>query len=322
MATFKKLASGKWQAQVSRMGKRASKSFDTRQAAKDWAARSEYLIANPVAVGSDIKLTDVFARYGRDVSRLRKGERWEVLRLAKMGRDRIGQIVMADLDAAAFADWRDRRLLEVKPASVAREMNLISAVLTVARREWGLIQVNPIADVRKPQKPPARTRVASDVELEALALSAGHDLRNATSRVFCAFLFACETAMRAGEIVGLTWERLDLDRRVAHLPETKNGHPRDVPLSSEALRLIRSLHYHDPVFGLSSPQIDALWRKLRDRAAVDDLRFHDSRRTGTTRLSTKLEVLELAKMTGHRDLNMLLNTYYKQDAASVAKKLE
>ena len=321
MATFKKLASGRWQAQIARAGKRAANSFDTKRDAKDWASRQEYLFLNPVPVGSDILLRDAFDRYAREVSVLRKGEKWEVVRLNRFGQDNIGLIPMDKLLASDFSNWRDRRLKDVSAASVAREMNLMSSVMTVARKEWGLILTNPIADVRVPKKPPPRDRVVTDSELEALSLSAGSDLKHVTARVFHAFLFACETAMRAGEIVGLTWEHVDLDRRVAHLPMTKNGYPRDVPLSKEAVRLLQALPDNDTVFDLNSSQTDVLWRKLRDRAAVVGLTFHDSRRTATTRLSKKLDVLELAKMTGHRDLKILLNTYYKSDAADVARRL-
>ncbi len=127
MATFKTSKIGKWQAQIAPDGKRSAKTFDTKQGAKDRASRQEYLILNPVSAGSDIRLADVFTRYGRELSSLRRGERWEVIRLARLSRDRVGAIAMSDLAAPDFADWRDRRLREVKPASVAREMNLISA---------------------------------------------------------------------------------------------------------------------------------------------------------------------------------------------------
>jgi len=322
MASFSKLPSGKWRAQVEREGKRRSASFSTKREATDWANQQEYAILNAEFIASSQLLSDVFNRYASEVSPLRKGERWEIVRLAKLGRDRIGAIAIGEVAPSDFADWRDRRLQEVQPASVAREMNLLSAVMTVAHKEWGLLKSNPVSDVRKPRKPVPRDRIVTDCELKALALSAGADLNRARARAFHAFLFAIETAMRAGEIVGLTWEHIDLTRRVAHLLDTKNGHPRDVPLSSEAVRLLEALPRTDPVFGLQSAQLDALWRKLRDGATVSGLRFHDSRRTATTRLARKLDVLELAKMTGHRDLAILLNTYYKQDAATVAQKLD
>ena len=114
----------------------------------------------------------------------------------------------------------------------------MSAVLSQARKEWGLIKENPMADVRKPAKPPARDRRPSSEELERLAHSAGSDLSHSTARAYQAFLFAIETAMRAGEIIGLTWENVDLGDRVCHLPKTKNGTSRDVGLSPEAVRLL------------------------------------------------------------------------------------
>lgn len=322
MASLRKITGGRWQAQIARRGVRKSKIFDSKQAARDWAAREEYLILNGSGPDSAVTFGDACLRYAREVSPDRRGERWERFRLKRFAADPIGDIKLASLTAADFAAWRDSRLSSVKPASVAREMNLMSSVLTQCRKEWGLIAHNPIIDVRTPRKPPPRTRTATGRELEALALSAGPDLTNATARAFHAFLFACETAMRAGEIVGLEWDRVFTDQRFLHLPMTKNGHPRDVPLSPEALRLIEALPRMDPVFGLDGQSLDALWRKLRDRAAVTDLRFHDSRRMGTTKMARKLEPLELAKVTGHRDLNMLLNTYYKADVSEIARKLD
>jgi integrase len=59
----------------------------------------------------------------------------------------------------------------------------------------------------------------------------------------------------------------------------------------------------DPVFALKSAQLDVLWRKLRDRAGIVDLTFHDSRHEAITRLAKKLDVLSLARMVGHRNLN-------------------
>ncbi len=54
-------------------------------------------------------------------------------------------------------------------------------------------------------------------------------------------LLALETAMRRGELLALRWEHVDLKRRVAHLPETKNGKSRDVPLSSAAAAVLAAL---------------------------------------------------------------------------------
>ena len=105
------------------------------------------------------------------------------------------------------------------------------------RREWGLISHNPISDIRKPASPPPRDRRVLEDEIGRLLDVAGADLAKASARAVHAFRFAVETAMRAGEIVGLAAETVDRDTRVATLPKTKNGTARKVPLSTAALEL-------------------------------------------------------------------------------------
>ncbi|WP_239031887.1 tyrosine-type recombinase/integrase [Paroceanicella profunda] len=299
---------------------RKSQVFASRQAAKDWAARQEYLILNSEGIASQAPFGDLLDRYAREVTVSKRGARVEILRINRMRRDDIAWLKVADLRPADFAAWRDRRLKDVGPASVIREMQTMSSAINVAIKEWGLLSTNPLTDVRRPAAPPARDRLPTAAEMERLALSAGDDLQHATARAYHAWLFALETAMRAGEICGLTWDRVDLTRRTVHLEITKNGRSRQVPLSSEAARLLEALPKADPVFGLTPRSLDALWRKLRSRAGVEGLTFHDSRHAAITRLAAKLDVLALARMVGHRDLKML-QVYYNESAEDLAKRL-
>lgn len=315
------MAGGKWRAEVARKGVRTSRVFPTKQAAKDWAARQEYLILNEKPKSETALFREVLDRYAREVSPKKKGARWEMLRLERIQQDDFAAVKMADLQPSDFAAWRDARLREVSASTVNREMTLISAVLTVARKEWGLIEVNPITDVRKPSKPPARDRLVTDGEMERLEAVAGLDLSKAKGRAFHAFKFSIETAMRAGEVVGLEWDRIDLERRVARLEMTKNGTAREVPLSTKAVELLEALPKSDPVFGLTSGTLDALWRKIRDTAKVKNLNYHDSRHIAITRLARKLDVLALARMVGHKDLRML-SVYYNETAEELAKRLD
>lgn len=320
MASITRHAKG-WRAQVYVMGARRSKVMPTRQEARDWAAQEELRLRGGAKVAAVTPLRDVLDRYGREVSPGKGGQRWEQMRLAMVARDTLGGMNLGDIEARHIADWRDRRLVKVSAATVRREMGLLGAVFTQAVKEWGLLSSNPMQGVRKPAAPAARDRLPTGAEIEALRISAGADLTNATARAFRAFEFALETAMRAGEIVGLTWDRIDLAARVAHLPKTKNGTARQVPLSSRAVALLDGLPPARTVFGLSSAQLDALWRKLRDRAGVTGLTFHDSRHAAITRLAGRVEVLALARMVGHRDIRQLL-TYYNESAADLAKRLD
>ncbi|HCO91065.1 MAG TPA: site-specific integrase [Alphaproteobacteria bacterium] len=318
MASIQKHTKG-WRAQVDRKGVRRSKVLPTKREAQDWAARQEWEISNGSAAASRQKFGDVLTRYAREVSSTKRGERWEVIRLTRLQGDDIAAKAIGDLTAQDFADWRDARLREVSSASVRREMHLLGSVMTQARREWGLITHNPMADVRKPPDSPPRDRLPTKSEMEKMQHVAGDDLATATARAFHAFRFACETAMRAGEILGLTGETLDETARVATLPMTKNGSAREVPLSSEALRLWQDLPGDG--FDLTARQLDTLFRKVRDKAGIEGLRFHDSRAAGTTKLAAKVDVLTLARITGHRDLKML-QVYYRESAADLAKRLD
>ena len=322
MATFRKIPSGKWQAQIARNGIRKSSSFATKREAQDWAARQEYLVTNAEPPQTKLTLKDAFDRYAREESPKRRGERWEVVRLERLSSDKIADKRLADLEPADFAEWRDRRAKEVAPATVRREMTLMSSVLTTARREWGLISHNPISDIRKPASPPPRDRRVSADEIDKLIKAGGTDLTKAQARAVHAFRFAVETAMRAGEIVGLTDKTVDRDTRVATLPKTKNGTARKVPLSTAALGLLDELPETDgPLFDLSSQQIDAMFRKARDKSEIEDLRFHDSRHEAITRLAKKVDVLSLARMVGHKDIKMLM-IYYNETAEELAQRLD
>lgn len=319
MASISRMKNGKFRAQVYRDGVRKSKVFGTRKEAKAWAARQEYLLENAPEIKSRLPFGDLLDKYGREVSSQKRGARPEIIRIERIRRDKLAKVAVGDLSVKDFADWRDRRLREVKPGSVRRELEQMSAVLKKARTEWAVMSHNPLEGLVWPPQSPARDRLATPEEIEALRISAGDDLENATARAFHAWLFACETAMRAGEIAGL--KRQDISGRVARLPMTKNGTARNVPLSTEARRLLDMLPKNDPVFGLTSDQISVLWLKLRKRAGVDDLTFHDSRAMAITQLAKKLDVLDLARMVGHRNIQQLM-TYYRDSADEIAARLD
>ena len=265
----------------------------------------------------------MFDRYGKEVSIKKKGARWEQIRLTALSRDPIADVMLSDLSAREVAEWRDSRLKQVAPGTVNRELNLISHCFEIARREWKWISASPTRDVQRPKEPPPRDRLISEQEIGricfALGYAEGQPIEKVSQRVAVVFLFALETAMRAGEIVGLKPE--DINGPVATLPMTKNGSARRVPLSKRALELISFMPKGvELVFDLKKSQLDSMFRKYRDRAGVENLTFHDTRHEAITRLASKLEVLELARMVGHRDIKMLM-VYYNETPEALADKL-
>ncbi|WP_229415122.1 tyrosine-type recombinase/integrase [Massilia aurea] len=334
MASIAKRPSG-WRAQIAIQGVRESRVFATKTEATAWAAQRETQIRTEKSTGIQRGRTvqAAFERYQKEVSAHKRGADKEAIRLAAIGRmvvdgKPLKEWKLADITSEVLGKWRDQRLLTVKGSSVNRDLNLLSHVFASAVREWKWIATSPTTDVRRPADPPPRDRLYTADEIDRLCAAMGIDVDQATSietttqRVGIAFLFAIETAMRAGEICGLT--AANVNGRVATLPRTKNGTKRDVPLSSRAVTLLKLLPEPEEggaLFGLTTASVDALFRKSRNRAMVEEATFHDTRHLAITRLAKKLHVLDLARMTGHKDLKKL-QIYYNESAEDMATRLD
>lgn len=324
MATFRK-KNNKWEAAIFMKGVRRSKTFHTKTQAAHWAAETEKeIISGKTGNHTDKTFADLIKKYANEVSPTKKGEKWEVTRLNAILRQDISKLMLSHISRQDIAVWRDLRLEKVSPSSVKREMNLISHVFNVGINDWGWMTENPVKGVRRPRESPSRDRIISENELQRLMFALGYEydgkLDTVSSRVAAALLFAIETAMRAGEIAKLKWS--DIQKRTAILYDTKNGTKREVPLSAEAIRIIdQAKNESEYVFNISTSQIDSLFRKAKKMTLIKDLHFHDSRHTAITRLAKKLNVLELARMVGHKDLRQL-QIYYNESADELAKKLD
>lgn len=343
MASFKKDQTKDgtvWRVQIAILGRRESATHSTKAEAVAWAAERETEIRKMVKTGvnTDKTLRDAFNNYIATVSIHKRGRRWEEIRLRAIAEHvvdgtQLGGMKLSKITPDTLGRWRDMRLTgtkeadysdKVSGATVIREMNTLSHVFSTAQREWKWIAESPTTTVRRPKNSAPRDRLISDDEIERQCFALGYDgaVKTKSQSVAAAFLFAIETAMRAGEICAL--EPAWIKGRVVHLPAnaTKNGTARDVPLSPAAMALLKSLPKHDgPLcFGISTATLDALFRKAKGKALIENMTFHDARHLAITRLAKKLNVLELARMVGHRNLNEL-QTYYNESAAEMAKKL-
>jgi integrase len=326
MASFRQRG-GKWQARIIRDGyPDQTKTFESKVDAEKWArsVESEIDKGQFVSVNEAQRNTlgDLIVRYLAEVTPSMKGASEDTIRLNAMMRKPIARWSMVNLSAARIAGYRDERLKEVSAGTVIRELAYISAIINHARREWGINVPNPVQMVRKPQSPQARSRVLTDEEVSKLLMALEPTGRRShwTKPVV---QLALATAMRRGELLSLRWEHVDLNDRTAFLPDTKNGDSRTVPLSSAAVQVLAGLPRH--ISGVVIPvqffTLDAAFKRARKRAGLDDVRFHDLRRTAITRMAEKLpNVIELAAVSGHKSL-MVLKRYYRPTAAELAQKL-
>ena len=333
MATTRKQGK-KWRAEIVRVidseKVRQSKTFATRAEAKDWALVEETRIISQQsnsASPSGRLLSDIFIRYAREVSPLKKGCRWEKLRLDAFCRDPVSRVLLSKLSTDHFSAYRDRRLKSVSPSTVNREFTLMSHALETARKEWKWLRVNPLKDVRRPALPRPRDQRISDEDrdaiCEALTWNQCKPPHNLKQQVAAAFCLCIETGLRAGEALALKWRDVHVARRFLTVIESKNGDKRDVPLSRRAIEILDLMRLSDTsretVYTVTSASRDAVFRKCKP-AHLAHIHFHDARHEAVTRLSKKLDVLALARMVGHRDLRSL-QIYYNASASELAERL-
>lgn len=330
MATFSKRKNG-YLARVRLKGIERSKLLPTKADAKAWANQIEVDIVNKSAgiLPKHMTFGDVICKYLEDVTPTKRGAVSEEYRLKRALKTRLADTLLEDLTPQDFGQWRDDRLKDILPASVNREMTTLSSVCNYAVKELGVMRDNMATKVTKPKQSKARTRRPTEDESRRLCLALSFDEEVppelAKQRVAIAYLFAIETGMRAGEICALEKQNIKIGKRLARVETSKNGHPRDVPMSKRALELIELLYsvdLGDSVFGLKAASLDAIFRKAKADCEITDLHFHDTRREALTRMAKKVDVMILAKISGHRDIRILLNTYYAPDASSWADMLD
>ena len=307
MATFRKRAD-KWQARVQRSGQSSlAKSFNTKADAVKWARHTESqldlgTLAPKAAMPPLMRIVD---RYLAEVSPTKKGSKQELNRGRQIARTALGLMQLDKITSEVVSKYRDGRLREVSNNTVRLEMAFISVVFEQCAKEWGYKVSNPVKQIRIPKPGKPRQRRLRPGEEDALLAACAERATYLHSLV----VMAIETGMRFGELVSITWNNVDLDARTIHLPDTKNGHPRTVPLSTRALGAIRAVPsgYEGRVFMGKPGSIRAAFGAAVKRSGVgSDLRFHDLRHEAVTRLFEKgLNPIEVGMISGHRSMSML-----------------
>lgn len=353
MAFVQKTENGTWCVRFRVNGKQMQKTFKDKASATKFRKIAETASHEAVACTVKMKVAEIFSHYRELVTAHKRGARSESLRIGRLMRAQFAQLDSRSISRKDMQAYCDSRIKSKHPTTgkpigagtVLREFKTISSVFNWAI-ERGYMAENPAKGVRLPKSPEHRERVASDEDIQKLLVASGWDGEtppaNSTQLVIAAFLFSCRTGMRSGEIRQI--EPAWIEGNVIHLPAnaTKTLSRRDVALGAEArkiLALVREAN-GDSLFSMSAEIRDTLFRKVRDRAGLgpvldsrgneikEGLHFHDGRATFATWAASpdpktgvpRLDVMALARQTGHKDLKMLMR-YYRASAEEVAKRL-
>lgn len=324
MASINKRGPYQWQVKIRRKGWPVqSKTFETYEEATKWARQIENEMDRGIFASrkesETTTLTEALDRYEREKTQYKKGKKQESNRIEKWKSSSLAPMFLATIRGSDVAKYRDQRLAEgMSPYTVNNELILLSHLFNIASREWGMEALNnPVAKISRPKLPKGRDRRLQPGEEERLLKA----LSPRTMQPM--FQLTLETAMRLSELLALEWKHIDLAHRVAHLPETKNGEARDVPLSTAAVGVLKKQprRLNGRVFGVTSNYVSRKFKATCDELKIDDLRWHDLRHEATSRLFEKgLNPMEAASITGHKTLQML-KRYTHLRAEDLAKKL-
>jgi len=209
----------------------------------------------------------------------------------------------------------------VKPDTVIRQFGILRHMLNTARKKWAIpVKKSLLSPLQIPKAHKGRTRRLVNSE-EAQILNAASDCLNPHMQPI--IIFALETAMRQGEIVKIRPEHINISLKTLLIPETKNGKPRTIPLSTTAFQILMNHQSTDCdfVFPTTTSAIKQAWRRLMIKLNIEDLRFHDLRHEAISRFfEIGLNLAEVMIISGHTDHRMLLR-YTHLEAGNLVSKL-
>ena len=311
-----------------------AKAWETRRAANSHKLKEKpELLMDP----NQVTLEELLERYSREITPAKKGRDAETYRIAKMLRHPLVTLTVSELTTRHLVEYRDERLVTVSASAVRSELSLIRRAIEVARQEWGCdLPKNPAKTLSLPPPGPARNRRLLVDEYQKLKAAMAHH-----AVAWSVVKFAIETGMRRGEILALKWRNIDLGWCTAHIPLTKNGRARTVPLTDGAVEVLRALPPRgENVFTIDDSALRWAFCKAQSLTGIKGLRFHDLRHEAISRLfEMGLTVPEVQMISGHKTIGCLFRythllpldlaqklrglkprTLYEPDAAMAASK--
>ncbi|KQP36151.1 hypothetical protein [Pseudorhodoferax sp. Leaf274] len=315
-----------WRAQVQKDGARVSKTFKYKRDAQAWALEQE----SKKSLRRDRSLGQACEKYLETASaEKRNAVEWERRRFAALRAYFGDDIQLADITSERMGEWRDSRLNGVedpdpekvrKPVSgstVLREVNLYRNMFRLAVSEWKWLEHSPFEGVRLPKEAEPRQAVWTWLLILRI-LRAGKRTGGKTLEVTQAFHIALRTAMRLQEALAAP-ANFDAKRRVVTIPPSKtNPRPEDIPVTRQAHRVLAKM---PKKLKVEPNEASTLFSKLCKKTLIEGLEFRDSRATALTLMSRKMDILTLARISRHRDLDLLRRVYYRESAEKISARL-
>ncbi|RYZ14579.1 MAG: site-specific integrase [Myxococcaceae bacterium] len=310
-----------WRVRVRRLsGPSLTKSFSRKVDAEEWARGIEHKLDVgehvPSSEARKRTLGDAIDRYltvTLPQSKHRKAAA-EQTRLLTWWKTELGTRALVTITPATIAAVRDRMATEKvrggglrTGATINRYITALSAVLTVAVKEYGWLTKNPIPNVTRMPDSKGKERFLSEEERQALLAACE---ASPTLQLAPLVKLALATGARKSELMGLIWANVDLKRRTVRFEDTKNGDNRTVPLAPSAVAVLEAWKRGRVPVGLVFPfttdSMEKPWRDARAAAGLENFRFHDLRHSAASYLAMSgASLMDIAAILGHKTLAMV-----------------
>lgn len=261
-------------------------------------------------------LKNLINRYLIEVS-CRKSDfvrKWEAYSLSKFVKE-FPQINLKidQLTPQHIGSFRNKYIQGRKISTWLRFLTILKHMWIVAQTEWGYPLDSIFNNLQKLKRPEPRFRRLTDREFTLLTKG------NHTVEIMRNIInLALETGLRRGEILGIKDEHIKDNTLV--IPVRKNGSINsEIPLTNKAKSILKSMELPIPLHyeGLKSK-----WRRLVEKYEIKDLHFHDLRHEAISRYLEKgLPIQDVQVISGHKDINILMNVYGNLRASTIASKL-
>jgi integrase len=325
MATFEP-RSGNHRAVIRRKGyPTLKKTFKRKVDAEKWARSVENEMDRGVFISrkeaENTTLSELLDRYAHEISELKKGVIQELSIIKILKETDLAKMYISTIQSKHLAKYRDELLQEgLKPHTIKRRFSLLSHLFTIAIKEWGIEGIeNQVKKIIIHTKPNSRTRrLLESEEANFLEYAKKHN-----QTIYNYIILSLEFATRRGELNGIKWEHIELEKRIIHLYDTKNEHDRDIPISIKAKEILENMKRNESgkLFDYKKDSASQAFSRICKRLGIINLRLHDLRHEGVSRLFEKdFNVMEAASVSGHKDLRSL-KRYTHLKAENLVEKM-
>jgi integrase len=200
------------------------------------------------------------------------------------------------------------------PGTVNRYLATLRHCFGIAVTDWEWCGKSPCQKIML-KEPRGRDRHLNDDEITALLRATK---ASPHPHLHAIVLIALTTGARRGEVTGLRWRDVDLDKGRAVLHETKNTYKRTLALAPQVIAELREIRKvrridDDLIFASPNPEgkrsfstVEKAWQDALSEAGITDFRFHDLRHTFASRMAMDGKTLnEIAGALGHKTLAMV-----------------